>query len=230
MAPLPRLRLPRGRGRFWFDPRFAVGLVLVIASVLGVTLLVSAAERTRPVYAATQTLAAGETVDPDALAIAQVRLGRAERNYLSPGDLPPEGVVLTRTVQEGELLPAGAVADATAVDASPVVVASTGRLPRGVTAGRLVDLWAAREGEGGVFGPPGVLVPAATVVRVLEDDGLVGDGSAESVEVLVPRDRVARVLESIANGDAVSLVPAAPAPPAGAGETAPPAPPPGDGK
>jgi hypothetical protein len=219
MPSLPRLRVPLARGRFWFDPRFAVGLVLVVVSVLGVTLLVSAAERTRPVYAATQTLAAGETVDATDLAVAQVRLGRAERNYLSPGDLPPGGVVLTRTVQGGELLPVGAVADADSVDVSSVVVQSTGRVPRGVEAGRLVDVWAAREGEGGLFGPPGVLVPSATVVRVLEDDGLVGDGAAESVEILVPRDRVARVLESIANGDAVSLVPAA-APGGGASQDA----------
>ncbi len=211
MASLPRLRIPVGRGRFLFDPRFAVGLLLVLVSVLGVTLLVSAAERTRPVYAAPRTLAAGDAVNAGDLAVAQVRLGRAERSYLSPGDLPPGGIVLTRTVQEGELLPAGAVTDAASVDTSSVVVESTGRLPRNVAAGRLVDVWAAREGEGGVFGPPGVLVPAATVVQVLEDDGLVGDGSAQSVEILVPRERIARVLESIANGDAVSLVPAAPA-------------------
>jgi hypothetical protein len=208
MPSLPRLRVPLARGRFWFDPRFAVGLALVSVSVLGVTLLVAAAERTRPVYAATHTLAAGETVDAKDLAIAQVRLGRAERSYLAPGDLPSGGLVLTRTVQEGELLPVAAVADAGSIDVSSVVVKSSGRIPRGVEAGRLVDVWAAREGEGGVFGPPGVLVPSATVVQVLADDGLVGDGSAESVEILVPRDRVARVLESIANGDAVSLVPA----------------------
>ena len=79
MPSLPRLRVPLARGRIWFDPRFAVGLVLVVVSVLGVTLLVAAAERTRPVYAATRTLAAGETVDAKDLAIAQVRLGRAER-------------------------------------------------------------------------------------------------------------------------------------------------------
>ena len=217
MASLRRLRIPHGRVRLWFDPRFAVGLVLVLVSVLGVTLLVSHAERTRPVYAAPRTLAAGEVVDAQELVLAQVRLGRAERSYLSPGDLPAGGVVLTRTVSKGELLPEAAVADAGTVDTSSVVVQSTGRLPRGVDAGRLVDVWAAREGEGGVFGPPGVLVPGATVVQVLEDDGLVGDGSAESVEVLVPRDRVARMLESIANEDALSLVPtAAPADPAAA--------------
>jgi len=210
MASLPRLRVPQGRGRFWLDPRFAVGLVLVLVSVLGVTLLVSSAERTRPVYAAPRTLAAGDAVGAEDLVLTQVRLGRAERNYLSPGDLPPGGVLLTRTIGEGELLPAGAVSAAGEVDTSSVVVESTGRLPRSVEAGRLVDVWAAREGEGGVFGPPGVLVASATVVQVLEDDRLVGDGSAESVEILVPRDRVARMLESIANGDAVSLVPAAP--------------------
>ena len=209
MASIPRLRVPLARGRFWFDPRFAVGLALVIASVVGVALLVSAAERTRPVYAATETLVAGERVDEGSLVVTRVRLGQAERNYLAPGDLPSGGVVLTRTVQGGELLPVASVTGAGALDVASVVVDSTGHLSRSVTAGGLVDVWAAREGDGGVYGPPGVLVPSAVVVRVLEDDGLVGDRSAESVEILVPRDRIARVLESIANGDAVSLVPAA---------------------
>jgi hypothetical protein len=57
------------------------------------------------------------------------------------------------------------------------------------------------------FGPPAVLVGSATVVRVLESKGLISDSRGHVVELLVPRDKIARVLEAVAGGDAISLVP-----------------------
>ena len=57
-------------------------------------------------------------------------------------------------------------------------------------------------------GTPVVLVSGATVVRVLEEDTLIaGGGGGSTVEVLVPRTRVARLLQAIANDDALSVVP-----------------------
>jgi hypothetical protein len=52
-----------------------------------------------------------------------------------------------------------------------------------------------------------VLVSSATVVRVLEPDGLVAGRDGGSVEVLIERAKIARVLEAISNEDAISLVP-----------------------
>jgi hypothetical protein len=43
--PRNRGATPKRRRSFWFDPRFAIGLVLVVVSVLGVDALVTAAER-----------------------------------------------------------------------------------------------------------------------------------------------------------------------------------------
>jgi len=80
-------------------------------------------------------------------------------------------------------------------------------LPRSIDAGSVVDGWAAREGAPGLCGPPSVLVPSATVVQVIESDGIIAGSSAVSVELLVPRNRTARMLEALANADALSLVP-----------------------
>jgi hypothetical protein len=52
-----------------------------------------------------------------------------------------------------------------------------------------------------------VLVGSATVVRVLKESGIIADHRGGGVELLVPRDRIARVLEATAGGDAISLVP-----------------------
>jgi hypothetical protein len=192
---------------FYFDARFGVGLVLVVASVAGVVGLVSSADRSTEVWAARSALTPGDTVAADDLVLTSVRLGDAGDLYLD--DLPEAGVVVTHAVAAGELVPASAVGDVRGIDLASVVVTVGGELPQSIRAGSTVDVWAAREIEGGVFGPPSVLVSQATVVRVLEADGLAVSGTTVDIEVLVPRDAIAAVLEALANDDAMSLVPVA---------------------
>ncbi|MEO6114915.1 MAG: hypothetical protein ABIP33_00900 [Pseudolysinimonas sp.] len=56
---------------------------------------------------------------------------------------------------------------------------------------------------------PTVLVSGATVVKVLDDSGGFSVASSgSSVEVLIPRTRVARLLEAIAQKAALAVVPA----------------------
>jgi len=45
-------------------------------------------------------------------------------------------------------------------------------------------------------------------VRLVDQQGLVVDDGWAAIEVLVPRTDVARVLEAIANDDAIAVVPA----------------------
>lgn len=193
--------------RFWFDPRFAIGIAMVIVSVVGVSILVATADRTEAVYSAGSALSVGDRVHPDDLVLTRVRLGGVGERYLAPGDLPGNGFVITRSVAAGELLPASAVGDASGLTVSSMVIDTRARLAQAIDSGAVVDVWAAREGEDGVFGPPGVLVPSAVVVRVLESDGLMSSDAAASVEILVPKERIARVLEALANSDSLSLVP-----------------------
>jgi len=196
------------RRRFWFDPRFAIGLLLIVASVAGVVGIVGAADSSVLVYAAREPLAPGDRVDADDLVGTSVRLAGAERLYLVPDDLPDDGLVVTKAVAEGELVPASAVGSTEGERQTSIVVGVSGELAESVEAGSIVDVWSARESTGGVFEAPVVIVSGATVVRLVDRQGLVVDNDSRSIEVLVPRTDVARVLEAIANDDAVAVVPA----------------------
>lgn len=195
------------RRRFWFDPRFAIGLGLVAASVTGVWWIVGSTDSSVAVYAARGPLFVGDRIDASDLVATRVRLESAGELYLTPRRLPAEGLVVTRTVAAGELLPRSAVGTRAGASVTSVVVAVRGRLPGSLGPGSVVDVWAAREGEHGQFGPPSVLVASASVVRLIEATGLIADSSGQSVEVLVPKDTVAAVLQSIADQDAIALVP-----------------------
>lgn len=193
---------------FWIDPRFVVGLVLVIGSVIGVYAIVSAADRTTLVYVARDALVAGEAVDGDDVVATSVRLGAGADVYLAADAPPADGLVMTRSVLAGEMIPASAVSTRARTGLTSVVVAVSGRLPASVATGSVVDLWAARAAKGDGFDPPVVLVPDATVAVVSEADGFLAAGDGRAVELLVPRADVALVLEAIAAEDALSVVPA----------------------
>jgi hypothetical protein len=202
----------RGR-RAALDPRLLIGVGLVVASVAGVVSIVGAADRRVTVYAAADTLAPGDTVGPDDLLARQVALDDARSLYLSDQDVEAASLVATAVVRRGELIPRSAVGTQQGADSTSIVLELSGGVSASVVAGALVDVWSstrigadANLGTSGGFGPPIVLSADAIVVRVVEDDGIVSAGDGRSVEVLVDRTRIARLLEAIANGDAVAVV------------------------
>jgi hypothetical protein len=195
------------RSRVRLDPRFLVGIVLIVISIVGVWLVVQSSDRSTPVYLARSTLSVGDVVRDDDLTLTQVRLGDADAAYLADGGIPDEGLVVLRTVLKGELLPQSAVATDATVNVSAIVVGSTSTLPESIEAGSLIDVWSAQVQDDGTFAPPVVLVAGAAVVRVVEQQGLVAAGG-QDVEVLVPKGKVASVLAALAGGDAISVVPA----------------------
>ncbi len=195
------------RSRPVLDARLLVGLVLVVASIAGVLALLDAADRSVAVYTARRALEPGERVGADDLDVVRVGLASAADAYATTGRIPAEGAIVTRPVARGELVPVRALGSAAGARLASVVVTPRGPLSADVVEGATVDVWSAPALDGGAFGPPAVLVPSATVVAVTEAGGLVVDDETASVELLVPRDRVARVLEAVADGDAVSLVP-----------------------
>ncbi len=197
----------RASNTWWFDPRFAIGLGLVVVSVLGMVLVVSAADDSVRVYSARAALTPGERIRASDLVIDEVRLGSAVKRYLRQQDLPDEGVVVTRAVAAGELLPTSAVGSTAGLRVTSVVVPIAGQLSRSIADGVVVDLWSAHKTGTGVFAAPTVLVPTATVVRLVKGGGLIAADGADSVEVLIPRSAIARVLQAVSDGDAVSLVP-----------------------
>lgn len=195
------------RRRRPIDPRLLIGLGLVVASVAGVVGLVSAIDSRTVVVAAPATLAAGERIERGDLLERSVSLAEAGGLYLAADDIPAEGLVVMRTVRAGELIPRSALGDAAGLESTSLVVETAARLSSDALAGSTVELWASPvDAQRGGFGEPAVLVADAVVTRVLESDGLMSGSSGGSVELQVPRDRVARILQAQADGDALAVV------------------------
>lgn len=197
---------PRPRRAFWGDIRFLIGIVLVILSIAGVWLVVSSAGKTTPVLQANRTIVQGEALVSGDFQVVEVGLGALTADYLAPQDLEP-GQVAARTVAEGELVPASAVADADDSRSTTIVVESSTGIPAGVSPGTVVELWHAPPLEDGrTLDAPRILVSDASIAAVVESDGmLAADGTA--VEVVIDRADVADVLSAITGGSVLSVVP-----------------------
>lgn len=194
------------RRRYWFDPRVALGALLVLASVAGVVGLVAAQDRSITVYTAAEPLVAGSRVTPADVVARKVRLGGSADLYLT-GRPPAAGYVATRTIAAGEMVPLSALGTEASVDVAAVVVNLSTKPAGSVGPGSVVDLWAApKTGAANTFGPPSVLVTGATVVRLVKPEGLVATSRQDTIEVQVPRDDVAGVLQAVADESAVSAV------------------------
>ena len=195
------------RRAFWGDARFFLGVLLVIASVVGVWLVVTSARQTVPVYAAAHTIVPGEAIGEGDLKVVDVALGTLSGTYLAAGDLG-DAVVATRTIEAGELVPEASVGDPDSARTTSIVVRSAVDVPASVEAGTVVEVWAAPLLEQGAYDEPRVLVADATVVSVTRDDSMIGGGAA-ALELVIPRADVAATLAAMADESALSIVPAA---------------------
>jgi hypothetical protein len=209
---LPQAR--RLRRPTWRDPRLGVGVLLVAASVALGTWAVRDAAATVEVYAARDPLTPGDVVDPDALAVREVRLGDDEGLYHLVADGVPDGAVVTRTVGAGELVPRSAVGEAEAVDLRPVVVPLGLAVPADLGPGTAVDLWlvppapVAGIGQQAAEAPEPTLVAAELVVaEVAKDDSVLSSSTGTSVELLVPRLDLPDVLAALSSDGQLVAVP-----------------------
>lgn len=201
------------RRRVVIDARLIIGIALVIGSVAGVLAIVSAGDRRETVYAASSSLSPGEQIDSGDLVLRKVSLDGSQDLYLTPANLPAAGLVTVAVVRAGELVPLSAVGSREGERATSLVLALNLRVSAAVVPGATVDVWSAPATTAdvtslGAFGPPVVLVSGAVVVRVPDDEGMIAGSAGDTVEVLVPRVRVARLLQAVANGDALAVVPA----------------------
>lgn len=198
--------LSRPRRAFWADLRFAIGLVLIAASIAGVWLVVSSSSATAPHLQAARTIVEGEVVTADDLRVVEANLGPLADDYLSP-EMLKEGSVAARTLEKGELVALAALSDPDARRTTTVVIASSTRVPRDVVAGTVVELWETPEPtDDGVVAAPRVLVGDAIVHALVEDDSVLA-GDPTAVELVIARGAVTDVLAAIAGGARLAVVP-----------------------
>jgi hypothetical protein len=205
-GPAPRrVRPPR-----WLDLRLVLGVLLVLGSVLLGARVVTAADATVPVWAATGDLAAGTELTAADLVAVDVRLDDTAGAYLS-ATTRPEGRSLSRAVRAGELVPRSALEEAAELVQVALPV-QAGYAPPGLARGQVVDVYAVADPAAGVSG-----VADGSVTSVVEDatvqaisgrsEGVLATSStAVQVVVSVPADQAAEVLAAIAGRPLVVVV------------------------
>ena len=194
----------------WRNPRLGVGVLLMASSVALGAWTVSGASHTTPAYAALGTLTAGQQVGPGDLRVVEVNIDGDTGPYLTPTNGEPAGIAL-RTIEAGELVPAGALAASGSLDVRPVVLDIAGSLPAAVHRGAVADLWSAPRPSIGVAGAqpeaPRVVAAGLDVVGVTDSSSISTGSGTTAVEVLVPADVLGPVLDARASGGDLVLVP-----------------------
>lgn len=198
--------LSRPRRAFWGDVRFLIGIALVIVSITGVWLIVSASDDAAPVLQANRTITEGEALTSGDFQVVEVGLGALADDYLGPQDLQ-QGQVASRTLERGEIVPTSATTDAAESRSTTIVIESSTGIPEDVVSGAVVEVWHAPPLEDGrSYDVPRILVAEAIVRDVLEDDTVLADASTR-VEIVIDRSDVADVLAAVTGGSSLSVVP-----------------------
>lgn len=203
MSDLPSpvaARLVRPR---WLDPRLLVGVLLVALSVVVGAKVLADADDSERVWSATRDLGADTRLTGDDVVARSVRLDSAVARYVS-ADEDLDGLVLTRPVGHGELLPVAAVSRAAGAGQRRVVVEVDRIGAGGLAKGRVVDVYAVREATGDTqSAPPELVLSGVTVAEDVKGGGgsLGGGGTTAGVALLVDSDDVAGLIDAMAHGD-----------------------------
>ncbi|MDO5662846.1 MAG: SAF domain-containing protein [Brachybacterium sp.] len=194
-----RLRRPR-----WKDPRLIIGIVLVVLSVLAGSLLVHRLAQTTPVLVAREDVVVGDTLDPSAFTVVEMRLGEHTEAYATGAEDIPGGAVATRTLGAGEILPRSVIGQSEDVSLRPVVIPVDVAVAESVRPGGGVELWHTPTGREDADPVAQQLVGDGIVRRV--DSGSTLAMRSVNVEVLVRTEDLPAVLEALGRGDRVDVI------------------------
>ncbi|XAS66198.1 hypothetical protein V3C33_11860 [Micrococcaceae bacterium Sec5.7] len=190
----------------WKDPRLLVGILLVLASVVGVISLVTSADQTTEVYAAREAIAVGEKLTPDNLNRVKVRLGDVQTHYITVEAGIPEGMVAVQRIGKELLVPRASLGQVDALDRKPVSVTIEEALPDQAVAGTLVDVWVALPDTRNGFSEPRLLLPGAEISQVTSGSTALGSSKSTVLLVLVADTQMPALLGAQANRAKISVV------------------------
>jgi hypothetical protein len=203
-----RLATPR-----WLDARLALGVLLVLLSIVAGARLFASADNYTSVYVAAHDLVPGEHVTTDDLAIGRVRLDGQGSSYIAAG-APPVGYVVTRFVGAREFVPVGALGAAAVARQSRIVSVpvAPGHGGDALDRGDLVDVYVTPKVAAGEAAAEPRLVIANVAVEGRDGGSRTFAGSsALAVTLAVPADHVAAVVRAVESGsiDLVTVPPTA---------------------
>ncbi len=210
----PRLSRPR-----WLDLRLCLGLLLVLASVVVGARVLGSTKDSVSVWSVRHDLAPRTVLTAADLEVRVVRVPGGAAHYVH-ADRSPTGLITTRRIGSGELLPVSAVVSGSLRDFREVPLAVDAVAARGLDEHSVVDIYVIARASAGAPAPDAtstgsvfpVLRSATVVARQDQGRGL-GASSSVAVTVLVPSDAVGRLVAAAAHGDVQLVrVPSAAAP------------------
>lgn len=190
----------------WKDPRLLVGVLLVLASVVGVISLVGSVDQTTEVYAARDSIAVGEKLTSDNVVRAKVRLGETQQHYVTVEAGLPDGLVAVQRIGKNQLVPKESLANVDALDRKPVAVSIDEALPPQAVAGTRVDVWVALPDARNGFNEPKLLLPGAEIAQVTTGSTTLGSSRNTVLMVLVADSQMPAILGAQANQAKISVV------------------------
>lgn len=180
VPPSPPAR--RTKTPSWLDLRLALGVLLVLVSVVLGARVVSAADNSVQVWGVTATLAAGTTLTDQDVRPVKVRLYADADRYLRAAQRPV-GRTLNRAVNSGELLPSAALGSPPSGQMVSLPVSAL-HAPDSLAHGQQVDVFATTSRTAGGTGQTVRVLSGVTVQSVRRPSGGIS-GSGEQLAVLV---------------------------------------------
>lgn len=201
-AAAPRLKKPS-----WKDPRLLLGILLVLASVAGVSALLASQDRTTQVLAASRDLPVGTALKAADFDVVQVSLGGLEGTYVSAGDPFPQDAVAGKLLRNGELLVKADLTEADKLDRKPLGLDVQAPLPSGIRAGDRVDVWASLPNGQNGYSEPRRLLEAAEISELSVSDSVIGGADSTRLLVLVEDQDLPALLGALSNQAKIAVVP-----------------------
>ncbi|HEX5018640.1 MAG TPA: hypothetical protein VFX15_13770 [Actinomycetes bacterium] len=188
--------------RRWSDPRLWVGVVLIVASGLGIVWAIEAADERVSVWALRSDVPAGSPITADHLTTVDVQVP-VLASYWPASEPVADGLSATRDFAAGELLTRTGVDSERDGDIRIVTLpVLRNQMPADLAVGGRVDVYVVERGASGEpAGEPQLVLRNAIVAGVDGDSGTFGGTSLEvGVSLSLPDDQVSEVLDAQARG------------------------------
>ena len=182
---------------------FLASSLLVVGSIVGAWVLIEQSKTTEVFLVTKQNLASGTSLTAADLDQIPLSMFEISGSYLQP-DALVDGLVLTRPLAAGEVVPVSALTTAELTNWSNVVLTPALELSSQIEVGTKVSIWSSPHLDFQTFGEPDLLATDIEVVKIIEPLGNFADTS-KSVELRVPKNSLQYLIGAITNNDALAL-------------------------
>lgn len=193
------------RQRVLTDPKFLIGVLLILSSIAFTTLLVAKAKGGAQYYELLRDIPAGQTLTNSD--VRQVTARVDSDAYLPAGELLADAVT-SRSLYQGELLPKQALLKEADEQRRQLVVKVSPRIPSTVKTGSSVELWVIPDKQRNSENENSLLLAEdVTVVAIPEAETRILSDHKQSVEISIPASELPKVLEYTQDQYQLVLVP-----------------------